>query len=199
VVGAVIGAVVLAGCGAGQVSQTSRQVAAVDGANVTVGSIAVRDAQFVLGTDVKGAVAFPHGSSAPLQMTIVNTGGTPDVLVSASSPVASAVTISGTKDVPGGQTLMVEGTPVLPQATATPTATASAATPTASATPTATPAPTVAPDGSRTAQVVLTGLGADISSGKTYEVVLNFQKAGAVRLSVPVSTSVAPRQDEHAE
>lgn len=211
VAGAVLGAVVLAGCGAGQVSQTARQVSAVDGANVTVGSIAVRNAQFVLGEDADAAVAYPRGSSAPLQMTIVNTGGTADELVSVSSPIAGNGEIIGKGEVPAGRTLVAEGLPVAepaPSATATaPTsgaAAGSSAAPSAAAgPPTATPTgsvlPTDAPDTAGTVQLVLSGLRDDIRSGLSYEVVLTFRQAGPVRLAVPVAGSEAERKDEHAE
>lgn len=208
VVGAVIGAVVLAGCGAGQVSQTARQVTAVDGDNVTVGSIAVRNAKFVLGEHVEGAVAYPRGASAPLEMTIVNTGGKADELVSVTSPIAGNGEIIGKREVPAGRTLVVEGVPVAEPVAAAPTSGAAAsatpsATPSAAATPTATPAaaalPTDAPDTAGTAQLVLAGLRDDIRPGLSYEVVLNFRDAGPVRLAVPVAGSEAERKDEHAE
>jgi copper(I)-binding protein len=212
VAGAVLGAVVLAGCGAGQVSQTSRQVSAVDGANVTVGQIAVRNAQFVFGEGTESAVAYPRGSSAPLELTIVNTGGTADELVSITSPIGNGEII-GKGEVPAGRTLVAEGLPVAePAPSATATAPTSGAAAGSSATPSATPSatagrptptgavlPTDAPDTAGTVQLVLSGLRDDIRSGLTYEVVLNFRQAGPVRLAVPVAGSGAERKDEHAE
>ncbi|MGI5126277.1 hypothetical protein ACQEVB_05620 [Pseudonocardia sp. CA-107938] len=216
VVGAVLGAVVLAGCGAGQVTQTSRQVTAVDGANANAGPIAVRNALFPLGKSVESAVAYPRGSSAPLQLVIVNSGSANDELLSVSSPIAGTGTVTGKRDVPAGRALVVEGAPAATVA-ATPSATSSA-TPAAAAgaTPSATPAvtpsataaassstpsagalPTDAPDTAGTAQIVLTGLTDDIRSGITYEVVLNFRNAGPLRLAVPVASSEAERKDEH--
>ena len=107
-VGAMIGAVALAGCGAGQITQTSDQVAAVAGANATVGPIAIRNARIEFDTAARGAAIYLAGSSAPLDMSIVGTGYEADTLVSASSPVASAVQISGTTTIPGGRTLVVD-------------------------------------------------------------------------------------------
>jgi copper(I)-binding protein len=203
VAGAVIGAVVLAGCSAGQITQTSRQVTAVDGANANAGPIAVRNALFALPEHVQTAVAYPRGGSAPLELVIVNTGGTTDELVSVTSPIAGSAEVTGRRDVPGGRTIVVEGEPVAeatpavptPAVGATPSATAGRPTPTA--TPNATPsAEVLPPDASGTAQIVLTGLRDDIRSGITYEVVLNFRNAGPLRLAVPVEGSEAERKDQ---
>jgi copper(I)-binding protein len=197
VVGAMIAAVALAGCGAGQITQTSEQVAAVGGANATVGAIAVRNAQFEFDTAAEGAAVYPAGATAPLEMSIVNTGGQPDRLVAASSPVASAVEISGDAQVPGGRTLVVAGAPVAQQAAAPEPAAPATATPTP--TPAA-PAPTTeaaAPSEPGTASIVLTGLRQDLRSGPTYPVVLTFERAGDVRVDVPIGNPDTPREDAH--
>lgn len=189
VVGAMIGAVVLAGCGAGQITQTSQQVAAINGANATAGAIAVRNAQFEFDTAAHGAAIYLAGASAPLEMSIVNTGTQADRLVAASSPVASAVEITGDAAVPGGQVLTIEGAPV-----AVP-----AAPPAAEATAPALPTtPTVTATGeTRTASVVLTGLRQDLQAGPTYPVVLTFERAGELRVDVPIGVPDTPRVDEH--
>jgi hypothetical protein len=154
-------------------------------------------------------------------MSIVNTGGQPDRLVSASSPAAASVTISGEPDVPPGRVLVIEGEPA-----AAPAATPSGAPrPNAGATPPppspepAAPGdeiggagvepgqrPTVAPPtpaveeapltGQREAQMVLTGLTEDVRAGLTYPLVLNFERAGQVTLEVPVGFPSEPREDE---
>ena len=204
-VGVLIGAVALTGCGAGQVAQTSEQVAAVAGANATVGPIAIRNAQIEYDTAAHGDTIWPAGSSAPLEMHIVNTGTQPDTLVSASSPVASSVEISGTTTVPAGMTLIVEGTSgqsTTPSAaTTTPGATETAA-PATTAAPTTTAAPATTgvqaePDFvvRGTAHVVLTGLRQDLQVGPTYPVVLTFQRAGSVQVDVPVASPDAPRTE----
>jgi hypothetical protein len=201
-----IGAVALAGCGAGQITQTSDQVAAVAGANATVGPIAIRNARIEFDTAAHGAAVYLAGSSAPLEMSIVNTGNEADTLVSASSPVASAVQISGTTTIPGGRTLVVAGTPAdataTPATTAAPTATDTAAPAPAptTATPTTTAAtPTVEPPfvEQGTANIVLTGLRQDLEVGPTYPVTLTFQRAGSVQLGVPVASPDTPRVDAH--
>jgi copper(I)-binding protein len=130
VTGAVIGAISLAGCGAGQITQTDTQLPAVQGATGNVGAVAVRGAQIAFSDEAKGANIYPVGAAAPLVMTIVNSGGQPDRLVSASSPAAASVEISGTADIPAGRALVVAGEPAA--APAAPTASASG---TASVTP----------------------------------------------------------------
>jgi periplasmic copper chaperone A len=186
-VGAMIGAAALAGCGAGQVTQTSSQVAAVSGAGARAGHIHVGDARIEFAGGVEGASIYPRGAGAPLQMRIVNEGAEADRLLSASSPVASSVQVSGVTEVPGGQVLVVEGEPVAP---------AAATSRGARATPSPAPAPAAA--GAREAQIVLTGLREDIRAGLNYEVVLVFERAGEIRLDVPVGSTEEPREDEPA-
>jgi copper(I)-binding protein len=110
-VGAVIaGSLALAGCGAGQITQTSSQVSNVDGGSGTIGQIAVRDATIPFGSGASAAV-YPQGGSAPLQMTIANFGGADDKLVSASSPAADSVQITGNATIAAGRALIVSGGP----------------------------------------------------------------------------------------
>jgi copper(I)-binding protein len=166
VIGALIAAVAVAGCGAGQITQTSRQVAAVEGASATGGQISVRNAMIEFDEAAHGAAIHPIGGSAPLQMVIVNTGAEVDRLVAASSPVAESVQISGVLRIPGGQALTVEGapaalaapspaeaapaatpsaTPGAAPSTSTPTTAPSTPAPSATAPPTSTPAPAAQP------------------------------------------------------
>lgn len=163
-VGAAVAALLLSGCGAGQLTGTSTQGSSAGGANAAVGELVVRDAEIQFGTGPLTAVAHPAGSTAPLQMRIVNEGATADRLVFASSPFASAVQISGVTDIPAGQALVVNGT-------------------TAETEP-----------GARTAQITMTGLVNDIRAGLTYPVVLTFQNAGSVTLDVPVDNPTTPRE-----
>jgi copper(I)-binding protein len=134
-VGAVAAAVTLAGCGAGQITQTDTQLSAVDGANVQVGTIALRDSVIEFNDRAEGAAVYPRGGSAPLSMSIVNAGSQADRLVSVSSPIATSVQITGTSDLPAGQRLLVEGTPPAPAAPALPAAPGAPAVPGAPAAP----------------------------------------------------------------
>jgi copper(I)-binding protein len=198
VVGALIAAVALAGCGAGQITQTSRQVAAVEGANVGAGQIAVRNAMIEFEAPAHGAAVYPAGADAPLEMTIVNSGAEVDRLVAASSPIASSVQISGVLRIPGGQALAIEGAPapaVAPQpteATATPA-------PGAGETPTTAPPTPVAPPAEETepgaGHIVLTGLHEEIQAGRSYPLVLTFERAGDVRFDIPVANPDTLREE----
>jgi copper(I)-binding protein len=219
-VGVVAAAVTLAGCGAGQITQTDTQVAAVNGANAQVGQVAIRDTVIEFSDQAQGDAVYPRGGSAPLSMSMVNGGAQADRLVSASSPIASSVQIIGTTDLPPGQRLLVEGAPPAPAAPAAPAAPGAPAasgapgapaTPAAPATPGA-PAPTTvatpapgepaspaatppASSGIREASIVLTGLREDITAGPTYPVTFTFEHAGQVQVPVPVQNPTGPREN----
>jgi hypothetical protein len=194
-IGVVIGALALAGCGAGQITQTSTQVAAVSGAQANVGAIAIRDAQFEYAATTNASV-YPRGGDAPLDMTIVNSAAADDRLVSASSPVAQSVKVSGNTTIAGGRVLLVKGQP----AAAAPVPAAGA---TASATPSASAAPTsaeLAPNEEPTgANIVLIGVNQEIRPGLNYPVTLTFQKAGTVTVNVPVGNPTTPRTESASE
>jgi copper(I)-binding protein len=91
---------VLSGCAAGQYSQTADQVAAIDGANGTVGDIAVLNARLAPTEREK----YPAGSDARLLLWISNDGLNADELSGVSTSAADSVEIAGAAAVPG-QTL----------------------------------------------------------------------------------------------
>jgi copper(I)-binding protein len=151
-----VGAFALAGCGAGQITQTSSQASGVGGASANIGQLAVREAAFAFAGDGKTSVIYPSGGTAPLTMTVVNFGPQDDKLTGASSPAAASVQITGDATIASGRLLLVNGEPAgepagsSAQATpapgrATPAPSGARATPGATATPTpgaeATPAP----------------------------------------------------------
>jgi copper(I)-binding protein len=224
VLGAVVASLALSGCAAGQVAQTAYQANSATGATANVGAIAIRDAQIAFGGSAKGAAVYPAGGSAPLEMHVINTGQQGDRLVSASSPVASAVQIVGESDLPGGTEMVVGGGtgtggqtlggPSEPGASPSAAPTAEPA-PAAGDTPV--PQPTVgatAPAGgdappaglqppptvpglspsTRYADIVLTGLQEDVQAGLSYPLVLNFEKAGQVHVMLPVGYRAQPRE-----
>lgn len=203
VVGALIAAVAVAGCGAGQITQTSHQVAAVEGANATAGQIAIRNATVEFDGPVEGAAVYPVGGNAPLQMTIVNSGAEVDRLVAASSPAAASVEISGVLRIPGGQELNIEGAPAAPVVAPVPAEGAPPAAPaeTPGAAPTtAPPAEAPAPAAQPPAEgdvgnIVLTGLREDVQAGLSYPLILTFERAGEVRFDVPVANPETLRQE----
>jgi hypothetical protein len=99
-------ALALVGCGAGQITQTDHQVAAVDGAfgNVGVGNaIALRNVFIPYPQDHHGT--YPAGSTVPVMLTIINQGNSSDELLTVTSPVASQVQVSGTTQIPSGMTI----------------------------------------------------------------------------------------------
>ena len=183
--GALVGALVLTGCGAGQVAGTAEQVAAVNGANIGAGDIVIRDAVVTYGEQVEGDAVYSSGDDAPLSMTIVNEGADADRLVSATSAWAESVELGGTTEIPGGRAVVVEGDIAVSGALAP------------GGSPTV--APNTTPQPAEAAQIVLTGLLDDLRVGPTYEVVLTFERAGEVRVPVPVGNTPEPREDEPAE
>jgi hypothetical protein len=191
VIGALIGAVALAGCGAGQLAATASQVAAVGGANATVGQIAVRNAVVAFDGPAATGTAYEVGGSAPLTMSIVNQGQEADRLVSVSSPAASAVEVGGTREVPAGQVLVVDGgpAPAAEDESGEPEATESGA----ATDEEADAAAQAASAGEPQAQIVLTGLRERIRPGLAYVVVLTFERAGEIRLELPVANPDEPR------
>ncbi len=179
---AFVGALALTGCGAGQVAGTAGQLANSAGSNVQVGSIGVRDGVIVFAEQpVEGGAVYAGGTDAPLSMTIVNEGAEADRLVSATSIWAGEVAVSGATEIPGGRALVVEGD------TAVTGGEASGGSPTAG--------PNVAAEEGLAAQMTLVGLLDDIRAGGTYEVVLTFERAGELRLQVPVGSASEPREE----
>ncbi|MCT2582578.1 hypothetical protein [Actinophytocola gossypii] len=96
-------AALLAGCGAGQVTQTDSMEPAVNGNRGDVGEIALRDVQLAH-PDSDG---YTEGEQAPLTLTIVNSGGEDDELVAVSSPAARDVALEGDTTLPGHNALRV--------------------------------------------------------------------------------------------
>jgi periplasmic copper chaperone A len=231
-IGAVVGSVVLGGCAAGQVAQTAYQANSSTGATVNQNGLAIRDAQVAFGDAPEGAAIHPKGGTAPTEMHIVNQSTQNDRLVSASSPVAASVQISGQTDLPAGVSMVVGGesatggqsAPGSAEPSAEPPLDATLAggpsetnpaappsqnnepsdtSPTGAANPTGEapaaglqPPPaikSVAPS-TRYAQIVLTGLREDIRAGLSYEIDLTFERAGVVRVMLPVGYPASPRE-----
>lgn len=173
-----LGAVLVAGaagCGAGQEAATAQQVTSSPGAVGEIGSIQVRDLQFVWSEPVSGDEVYAPGADVPLQATIINgenagVGGA-DRLVAVSSPVAASGRIIGDATLSDGQQLVAgyDG-----------------------------PVSSITPEGAREVEILLEGLIAPIRSGLTYPVVLTFANAGELRLQVGVETPAVlpPRVDE---
>ena len=96
-----IGAILLTGgCAAGQVAQTAQQVAAIDGANGTAGSMGVRDVRLAPTEDFR----YEPGADVPLKLWFSNTAIESDTLTAVSTEAAEEVVISGDATIQG-QTL----------------------------------------------------------------------------------------------
>jgi hypothetical protein len=161
---AVAVAALLAGCGAGQEAATSQQVTATGGVGGRVGSILLRDVQFVFEGPVPGATVYEPGDDAALQLTIVNEttpgSGDGDRLVAVSSPIATSGRITGDARVPDGQTLTAGYDEPLSSITV----------PSAEA-----------------VEVALLGLTEPVRVGLTRPVAFTFADAGSIVLEVPVA------------
>lgn len=232
VAGAVVGSVALGGCGAGQVAQTAYQANASGGATVNANGIAIRDAQVAYSGAVGRANVYSIGGTAPVEMHILNQSTQDDRLVSASSPIAASVRISGQSDLPAGVGMVVGGgtgtggqsaagaseapakepiesglpggptqtNPASPPSAAEePSDTAPTGSGTASGEAPAVDLPSVPPNSeidpsTRNAEVVLTGLRDNIRAGLSYEIDLTFERAGVVRVILPVAYPEQPRE-----
>ncbi|HEY6423247.1 MAG TPA: hypothetical protein VIY28_08410 [Pseudonocardiaceae bacterium] len=94
----------VAGCGAGQITQTDRQVAAVDGAYGDVGkNIALRNVLIPYPHNAQGV--YPAGSSVPVMLTIINQGELPDELIAVTTPTVGQVLVMGTTTIPPGSSV----------------------------------------------------------------------------------------------
>ncbi|MEJ8280754.1 copper chaperone PCu(A)C [Pseudonocardia spirodelae] len=149
----------LAGCGtAAPTIDVDDPMGTAGDAVATAGTVEIRDAAVEPG-DTGSDIAHPAGGDAELTLVAVNTGDAADRLVSASSPVASAVDVSGETVLIGGTTLLVGDT--------------GSAVPAGSASVTR-------------AAVTLDDLRQALSVGPTYPVTLVFERGGPVTLEVPV-------------
>ena len=165
-----VGAVVLSGCSAGQVSQTAVQEPAVNGTSANIGEIAVRNAH-LRATQTADYVQ-PGGE---VELLFLASNGSPDVndkLVSITSDIGT-VTLTGDTAVPAGGALVV-GAPD-GQITALESVEATEA---AEAT---------------------VNLSKPISNGLTYNFTFKFEKGGEGTFAVPISAGESPRREEAVE
>ncbi len=156
----------LAGCGAGQIAHTAEIQSVVDGTTARIGDISILDAQFLFTGSIRGDEVYPVGANAPLHLTIVNSGDTPDRLVRVTSPVAASGVVVGPTTVPANGSL-----------------TAGQVGPVAGI---------ELPDEDE-AVIGLVELATPIRSGLTYPVVFEFERAGQIALPVTVDTPDLPR------
>jgi hypothetical protein len=165
-----IGAAALAGCSAGQLSQTASQESAVDGNHAAVKDVELRNVRIQA---QQHSDFIRPGTTVDLMLVVINQS--PDVadkLVGVSSDIGK-VTVTGNSTLPPGGTLFV-GTPNGQNLKAL--------------------------DAVEAAGAVKATVALDkpITNGPNYNFTFNFEKAGSISLAVPVSApDVAPPSAQH--
>lgn len=143
----------VAACSAGSNAETLQEKTVQNGVSATVGTVSIRDA-YVVG---------PATGSAPLYLTLFNSGASSDTLTAVSTPAAASVTLGGD----GGSS-------------------ASAGSGSAAVDlqiPAGRAAVTLE---SAARSLLLTGLTAPLALGQDVSVTFTFSKAGSITLNVPV-------------
>ena len=158
------------GCSAGQSTETETQVAAVNGATGNADGIAVRNAR--LDFPAQGRT-YPAGSSAPMKAVLANDSDQADRLVEVRSSYAKSARISGETSLPGDTGLRAYGESGAAQQ----------------------PSGQVPPPevDLREVGITLQGLTQEIGPGVTIPVTFVFEKAGEVKVQVPIGTDPHPR------
>ncbi|GAA2672747.1 MULTISPECIES: copper chaperone PCu(A)C [Actinosynnema] len=211
-------------CGAGQITQTSHKVAAVNGASGDVGVIAVRDAQLQFPLEDG---LYPTGGSAPLVVSIVNNGTELDRLTSVTSTASGEAELSGDVELEPTTSIVAEtvenapGTSARPTTTSAPSSAASSSSaptsgsaassassaPSASSAQQSSAAPSSAQSSSApeaTAEpgkvrIVLPDFTQDVRPGQTIKVTFRFEKAGQLTLDVPIGATPEARVEQKSE
>lgn len=163
-------ALALAGCGAGQITQTSTILPAVNGALGQAGQVFVRNASLA-NRDVCEQ-AYTAGSNAPLTLTIANNGPKDDELVAVSSPNATGATIQGQKTIVAGNTLEVGAAYQSDGQQSSASSTSGT--------------------GLGQANVTLTGLKTAVWPGQLVPVTFTFRDSGRVTLELPIAAPTKP-------
>ncbi len=167
---AVGSALLVAGCAAGQITQTDTQVAAINGASTQVGSIAIQNAEIAYpegptgntSGGAGGSGVYPPNSDAEAVIWLINEGGEDDELVSARTDAARTVTIEGSRVVPAQRMLVLS-----PEKQGT--------------------------NNPNNGQLILEGLTEQLRPGQLVEITLTFREAGPVTFEMPVAVPEEPR------
>lgn len=159
-------ATALAGCGAGQISQTATQAPAVNGTTGTVKNITLRNVHIQA---VEKGDALEPGSDVDLMFVASNLSpDSPDKLIGITSDVGE-VSFAGSTTVPPNGVLIVGAPDGV--------------------------SPLSAVEGAESGEAKVE-LSKPIRNGLTYDFTFTFAKAGDTTLSVPISAGGAPRQDD---
>lgn len=173
-------ALILSGCGAGQISQTATQVAAINGNTANAGDIALRNVHIVFPGN--GTATHTTGGKAALALSIVNTGAV------GTDELTGVTTDLGKVEITPSEGGKLEIAPSETVVVSTPQAGAE----------THTGDETIKTEGGETtpARIEITGLTQNIIPGLTYDVTFNFKNNGSVLVQVPVDAGVeAPRYE----
>ena len=160
----------LSGCSAGQVAQTATQEPAVNGTLATVGEIALRNIH-LRATQSTDYVQ----PGRDVELLFVAANNSPDVndkLLSVSSDVGT-VSLSGDTTVPANGVLLVGE-------------------------PDGQIAPLEAAEKANAVEAKI-ALSKPITNGLTYNVTVDFDKAGETTVAVPISAGEQPRREEAVE
>ncbi|MVU79393.1 hypothetical protein GPX89_19365 [Nocardia sp. ET3-3] len=176
----------LSGCGAGQVSQTATQVAAVNGNSTNSGSIALRDVRFLLPPTEEYNNA--KGGKAVLAFSAINmSDNKTDELVSISAGDLGQVKLADKVEIKPSSVVVADKPTAKDAAQAAAVHEQNTGEPAAdkSADPAAKPI-----------LVEVTGLTKDITPGLTYPLSFVFKNGGTVAINVPVDAGPNnPRQE----
>jgi copper(I)-binding protein len=193
-------ALLLAGCGAGQITQTATQQPAVNGSYAQVKTLVLRDAALEF---PPSGQAYAAGSSAALTLRVINQGPSDDELLSVSSVAADSATVTGSKVIVAGHTLVIgpvdqveaTGDQTAPsastQATTSSPDTSTSSTDTTSPTSSTSSTSVEPPVTVGEASVLLQGLKQPVWSGQTIKVTFTFRDAGPVTVDLPIAAPVA--------
>ena len=143
------------------------QTTATGGVSGRVGDIVVRDAALTFDGPIAGDTVYQPGDNAALQLTIVNEGDRADRLVRVTSPVARSATITGDTGIAGHQVLTAGYEPL---------------------------ASTTTLPGADAVRIVLIELLSPVRAGFSYAVVFTFERAGELRLELPVESPPVENQ-----
>ena len=166
--GGLIGAVALTGCSAGQVAQTAMQQSAVDGNQAVINNVALRNVRIQA---LQTGDFLRPGATVDLVLVAVNQS--PDItdkLVGITTDIGK-VTVTGDPVLPASGVLFIGG----PNSQHKKAVDA------------------VEDAHSVKATVALTK---PITNGLDYDFTFNFEKAGSVRVAVPISAPDGPPQNE---
>jgi hypothetical protein len=166
--GALIGTAALAGCSAGQLSQTSVQQSAVDGAQAVINNVALRNVRI---RAVQTGDFLRPGATVDLLLVAVNQS--PDVtdkLVSITSDIGK-VTVAGDPTLPASGVLLIGPRSGQHKKSV---------------------------DGVENADAVkaTVALSKPITNGPNYDFTFAFEKAGSVSVAVPISAPDVTPQNE---